>query len=183
MDGSPPGSSVYGILQARILQRVAIPFFRGIFLIRGSNPHLPSCRQILYGLSDHGSPTKGNELKFLVWSLFCLHMSPGIQSIGEGNGTPLQCSCLENPMGRGAWQAAVRGIAKSRPWPSDFTFTFHFYALEKEMATLSSVLAWGIPGTGSHRVGHDWSDLAVAYRVYRRNKSYGPRRKAGWWRV
>ena len=90
---------------------------------------------------------------------------------GEGNGNPLQYSCLENPMGGGAWKAAVHGVAKSRTRLSDFTFTFHFYALEKEMATHSSVLAWRTPGTrepgglpsmGSHRVGHDWSDLAAA---------------------
>ena len=83
---------------------------------------------------------------------------------GEGNGTPLQYSCLENPMDGGAWQAAVHGVAKSRTGLSDFTFSFHFHALEKEMATHSSVLAWRIPGTGeagglpsmgSHRVGHD----------------------------
>ena len=78
------------------------------------------------------------------------------------NGTPLQYSCLENPMDGGAWEAAAHGVAKSRTWLSDFTFTFHFYALEKEMATHSSVLAWRIPGMGSHRVGHDWSDLAAA---------------------
>ena len=89
----------------------------------------------------------------------------------EGNGNPLQYSCLENPMDGGAWWAAVRGVAKSRIRLSDFAFTFHFHALEKEMATHSSVLAWRIPGTGepgglpsmgSHRVGHDWSDLAAA---------------------
>ena len=83
---------------------------------------------------------------------------------GEGNGTPLQYSCLENPMDGGAWWAAVHGVTKSRTRLSDFTFTFHFHALEKEMATHSSVLAWRIPGTrepgglpsmGSHRVGHD----------------------------
>ena len=83
--------------------------------------------------------------------------------VGEGNGTPLQYSCLENPMEGGAWWAAVHGIAKSRTRLSDFTFTFHFHALEKEMATHSSVLAWRIPGTGelggltsmgSYRVGH-----------------------------
>ena len=87
------------------------------------------------------------------------------------NGTPLQYSCLENPMGGGAWRAAVHGVARSRTRLSDFTFTFHFHALEKEMATHSSVLAWRIPGTGEpgelpsmglHRVGHDWSDLAAA---------------------
>ena len=90
---------------------------------------------------------------------------------GEGNGIPLQYSCLENPMVGGAWWDAVHGVAKSRTWLSDFTFTFHFHALEKEMATHSSVLAWRIPGMGepgglpsmeSHRVGQDWSDLAAA---------------------
>ena len=90
---------------------------------------------------------------------------------GEGNGTPLQCSCLENPMNGGAWWAVVHGVAKSQTRLSDFTFTFHFHALEKEMATHSSVLAWRIPGTaesgglpsmGLHRVRHDWNDLAAA---------------------
>ena len=80
--------------------------------------------------------------------------------LGEGKGT--QYSCLENPMDGGAWWAAVHGVSKSQTWLSDFTFTFHFSALEKEMATHSSVLAWRIPGTGSHRVRHDWSDLAAA---------------------
>ena len=84
--------------------------------------------------------------------------------IGEGNGTPLQYSCLENPMDGGAWWAAVHGVAKSQTRLSDCTFTFHFHALEKEMATHSSVLAWRISGTGepggllsvgSHRVGYN----------------------------
>ena len=66
----------------------------------------------------------------------------------EGNGTPLQYSCLENPMDGGVWWAAVHGVTKSQTQLSDFTFTFHFHALEKEMATHSSVLAWRIPGTG-----------------------------------
>ena len=83
---------------------------------------------------------------------------------GEGNGNPLQYSCLENPIGRGALWAAIHGVAKSQTRLSDFTFTFHFHALEKEVATHFSVLAWRIPGTGepgglllmgSHRVGHD----------------------------
>ena len=74
-------------------------------------------------------------------------------------------------MDRGAWWAAVHGVTKSHTLLSDFTFTFHFPAFEKETATHSSVLAWRIPGTGepgglpsmgSHRVGHDWSDLAAA---------------------
>ena len=67
---------------------------------------------------------------------------------GEGNGNPLQYSCLENPMDGGAWWAAVHGVARSHTRLSDFTLFFHFHALEKEMATHSSVLAWRIPGTG-----------------------------------
>ena len=77
----------------------------------------------------------------------------------------LQYSCLENPMDGGAWWAAVHGVAKSQTGLSDFTLIFHFPALEREMATHSSVLAWRIPGggvepdglpsLGSHRVGHD----------------------------
>ena len=67
---------------------------------------------------------------------------------GEGNGTPLQYSCLENPMDGRAWWAAVHGVPKSRTRLSDFLLTFHFHALEKEMATHSSVLPWRIPGTG-----------------------------------
>ena len=74
-------------------------------------------------------------------------------------------------MGGGAWWAAVHGVAESQTRLSNFPFTFHFHALEKEMATHSSVLAWRIPGRGepgglpsmgSHRVRHDWSDLAAA---------------------
>ena len=69
--------------------------------------------------------------------------------IGEGNGTPLQYSCLENPMDGGAWWAAVHGVVKSQVRLSDFTFTFHFHAPEKEMETHSSVLAWRVPGMGA----------------------------------
>ena len=92
------------------------------------------------------------------------HLPGPTQRYREGNGTPLQYSCLENPMNGKAWSAAVLGIARSQTRLSDLTFTFHFYALEKEMATHSSVLAWRIPGTGepgglpsmgSHRVGHN----------------------------
>ena len=100
-----------------------------------------------------------------------LHSHFSLSCIGEGNGNPLQYSCLENSRDGGAWWAAVHGVAKSQTWLSDFTFTFHFHALEKEMATHSSVLAWriprtgepgGLPSVGSHRVGHDWTDLAAA---------------------
>ena len=93
-----------------------------------------------------------------------IYMYVSMYVYGEGNGTPLQYSCLESPMDGGAWWAAVHGVAMSQARLSDFTFTFHFHALEKEMATLSSVLAWRIPGTeepgglpcmGLHRVGHN----------------------------
>ena len=85
-------------------------------------------------------------------------------TVGEGNGTPLQYSCLENPMGGGAWQAPIHGVTEGWTRLSNFTFTFHFHALENEMATHSSVLTWRIPGMGeprglppmgSHRVGHN----------------------------
>ena len=91
------------------------------------------------------------------------------ECLGEGDGMPLQYSCLENPMDGGAWKAAVHGVAKSWTRLSDFTFTFHFHALEKEMATHSNVLAWRIPGTGepdslpsmgSHRIGQDLAAAA-----------------------
>ena len=98
-----------------------------------------------------------------VTSVFILFVSESCL-YGEGDGTPLQYSCLETPMDGGAWCAAVHGVTGSRTRLSDFTFNFHFPALEKEMATHSSALAWRIPGTGEpgglpsvglHRVGHD----------------------------
>ena len=101
----------------------------------------------------------------------CLGSNPGFTTlclsslpIGEGSGTPLQYSCLGNPMDGGAWWAAVHGVTEGRTQLSDFTFTFHFHALEKEMATHSSGLVWrisgtadpgGLPSMGSHRVRHD----------------------------
>ena len=96
--------------------------------------------------------------------LFCIRCTYLFLAVLEGNGNPLQYSRLENSMDRGAWWAAVHGVGKSQTRLSDFTFTFHFNALEKEMATHSSVLAWripwtqepgGLPSTGLHRVGHD----------------------------
>ena len=110
--------------------------------------------------------------------------------MGEGNGNPLQYSCLANPMNRGAWRAAVHGVARSWTWLSDFTLTFHFHALEKEMATHSSVLAWRIPGTGepgglpsvgSHRVGHDWSDSAAWGKCIGRRRKCAPLRNCQQW--
>ena len=99
-----------------------------------------------------------------VDDLLSHELDNSVLSFGEGNGALLQYSCLENPMDGGDWWAAVHGVAKSQTQLSDITFTFHFHALEKEMATHSSVLAWRIPGMGepgelpsmgSHRVGHD----------------------------
>ena len=105
----------------------------------------------------------------------------------KGNGTPLQHSCLENPMDEGAWWAAVYGVAKSRTWLSNFTFTFHFHALEKEMATHTSVLAWRIPGTGSLMGCHLWgrteSDMTEAIQQQQQQHaidSYGFGEKKGW---
>ena len=122
-----------------------------------------------FGLSHHPPPYPLISPRLLVLFFSPLYRSSlfiprGSTCPGEGNGTPLQYSCLENPMDGGAWKAAVHGVAEGRTRLSDFTFTFHFHALEKEMATHSSVLAWRIPGTGepgglpsmrSHRVGHD----------------------------
>ena len=112
----------------------------------------------------------GRERSWKIGQVSCLYWVL-VQLFREGNSNPLQYSCLENPMDGGAWWAAVHGVARSRTWLSNFAFTFHFHALEKEMATRSSVLAWrilgtvepgGLPSMGSHRVGHDWSDLAAA---------------------
>ena len=105
----------------------------------------------------------GSPIKNMLASTGDVSLVPELRkSPGEGNSNPLQYSCLGNPMDGGAWWAAVHGVAKSRTRLNDFTFTFHFPALEKEMATHSSVLAWWIPGTaepgglssmGWHRVG------------------------------
>ena len=114
-------------------------------------------------LSNYGMFSIMAIVNRVVFSNILTFLYVSIASRGEGNGNPLQYSCLENPMDRGAWLAAVHGVAKSRARLSDFAFTFHFHALEKETATHSSVPAWRIPGmgdpggllsTGSHRVGH-----------------------------
>ena len=106
-----------------------------------------------------------------VGHLFTCLLASHVSSFGEGDGTPLQYSCLENPTDGRAWWAAVHVVAKSQTRLSNFTFSFHFYALEKKTAIHSSILAWrisgmgepgGLPSMGSHRVGHDRSDLAAA---------------------
>ena len=105
----------------------------------------------------------------MVWYFQLLKNFPQFSVIhGEGNGILLQYSCLESPMDGGAWWAEVHGVAKSQIRLSDFTFTFHFPALEKEMATHSSILAWRIPGTGKgslvgcHLWGRTGSDTTEA---------------------
>ena len=134
MDSSLPGSSIHGIFWATVLEWGAIAF--SIALTR----------------------------RTFVGKVMSLLFNMLSRLIGEGNGTPLQYSCLENPMDGRAWWAAVHGVATSQTQLSYFTLTFHFHALEKEMATHSSVLAWrisgtrepgGLPSMGSHRVGHD----------------------------
>ena len=118
---------------------------------------IKSVNHNIKSFSPKGNQSILKEILSLISSLLI-----GIK--GEGNGTPLQYYCLENPMDGGAWWAAVHGVANSQTRLNDFTFTFHFHALEKEVATHSSVLAWRIPWTekpgglqsmGSHRVGHD----------------------------
>ena len=129
-DCSPPGSSVHGILQARILEWVAISFSRGSSRPRNQTQVSHIASRCFYHLSHEGFP-------LIICLLLLLNYSSLLCLVGEGNGTPLQHS---------------------------MTFAFHFHALEKDMATHSSVLAWRIPGMGepgglpsmgSHRVRHD----------------------------
>ena len=126
----------------------------------------PTANIILNGKKLKAFPLKSGTRKGHTVSplLFNIVLEVLATATGEGNGTPLQSSCLENPMDERARWAAVHGVAKSQTQRRDFTLTFHFHALEKEMATHSSVLAWRIPGTGepgglpsvgSHRVRRD----------------------------
>ena len=122
-------------------------------------------KMVIWDTSPPSSWSAGFANKVTISCPTCLSIYWSVMwQAGEGNGTPLQYSCLENPMDGGAWQTAVHGVSKSQTRLSDFTFTFHFHALEKEMTIHSSVLAWRIPGmgdpggllsVGSHRVEHD----------------------------
>ena len=153
----------------------SLSLLQGIFPTQGSNPHFLNYRRVLYQLSHKGTAIGTNKkfLKMKLWNQnrYDFDYFKIALAVWWSNGTSLQYSCLENPMDGGAWWAAVHGVTKSQTELNDFPFTFHFHALEKEMATHSSVLAWRIPGTGepgglpslgSHTVGRDWSDLAVA---------------------
>ena len=126
-----------------------------------NKPAIPRHLQILFLLFN--SPSKLRKSLFKISSAIQIYLLNVYRTLTHLV-TGFQDSCLENPMDGGAWQAAVHGVAQSRTRLSDFPFTFYFHALEKEMATHSSVLAWRIPGTGepgglpsvgSHRIGHD----------------------------
>ena len=173
MDCSPPDSSVHGDSPSKNTGLDCHALLQGILPTQGLNPDLLHCKLILLSSEPQRKPTNTGVVIPSPGDFPDPRIelgSPALQ-IGEGNGNPLQYSCLENPMDGGAWWAAVHGVARSLTQLSDFTLTFHFHALEKEMATHSSVLAWRIPGTGEpggllsmgvHRVRHDWSDLAAA---------------------
>ena len=190
----PPGSYVHRILQARILEWAAMPSSKYKQMSNTKSysyaktglprQHLGTRLPIQKTWDDGSvpglerSPGEGNDNHSNILAILCSMdrgtwwaIAHGVAKSWTRLSTPLQYSCVENLIDRGAWKAAVHGVAKSRTRLSDFTFTFHFHALEKEMATHSSILAWRIPGTGetgglpsmgSHRVGHDWSDAAAA---------------------
>ena len=188
---SPPGSPVPGILQAKIPEWVVIAFsasVQSIPFLSFIEPifawNVPLVSNFLEEISRFSHSIVFlcffaliTEEGFLISLGYSLELSIQMVFLSFSslpfNGNPLQYSCLENPMDGGAWWAAVHGVAKSQTRLSDFTFTFHFHASEKEMATHPSVLAWRIPGTaepgglpsvGSHRVGRDWSDVVVVVR-------------------
>ena len=148
------GAGHSGILTPKILQAASPAGLFSLASFWGSPSYLPAHSLL---------PKNNHYICFLFFSDNKNSMGSSC-GFGEGNGTPLQYSCLENPMDGGAWWATVYGVTQSQTRLSNFTFTFHFNALEKEMATHSSVLAWRIPGMGepdglpsmgSHRVGHD----------------------------
>ena len=164
---------------------VSLPLLQGIFPTQESDWGLLRCRGILTKWATR-------EAKNLTPAAYFLHLETPSLPIREGNGPPLQCSCLENPMGGGAWWAAVHGIAKSWAQPNDFTFSFHFHALEKAMATHSSVLAWRIPGTGepgglqsmgSLRVRHDWATSLSLFTFMHLEKAMAAHSSVLAWRI
>ena len=167
--GSPEVKTVFPMQEAQVWSlvkelRYHIPYAAGV-------PKIKKIKTKTFSWLMHSHRNTCQVRNIFSLSTICAY-EQYLCGSGEGNGTPLQYSCLENPMNGGAWWAAVHGVTTSRTRLSDFAFTFHFHALEKEMATHSNVRAWRIPGTGggagglpsmgSHRVRHDWSDLAAA---------------------
>ena len=155
MDGGAWWAAVHGIAEGR----TRLSDFTSTFHLHALEKEMATHSSVLawriLGTAEPGGlPSMGSQSRKRLKRL----------SSSSRISTPLQYSCLENPMDGGAWKAAVHGVAEGRTRLSDFTFTFHFHALEKKMATHSRVLAWRIPGTGepgglqsmgSHRVGHD----------------------------
>ena len=161
MDSSMPGFSVLHYLPR--VSSNSRPLSQWCYLTISSSVALVSfCLQSFP--ASGSSPTSFIMLKYTWHKIYCLN-----HFYGEGNGTPLQYSCLENPMDGGAWGLQSMGSQRvGHNWAISLSL-FFFHALEKEMATHSSILAWRIPGMaepgglpsmGSQRVGHDWSDLA-----------------------
>ena len=143
--------------------------FKSFLQHHSSKASILQCSALFVVQLSYPYMTTGKTIALTIWTFVSKVMSLLLNMlsrlvIGEGNGKPLQYSCLENPMDGGAWWAAVHGVVMSRTRLRDFTFTFHFHTMEKAMATHSSVLAWRVPGTaepgglpsmGSHRVRHD----------------------------
>ena len=145
----------YRLVVARSEEADGIRRKMGVFIKDSLDPHA------------HGNDTNVLYLHCISISILVVILYYSFVRFGESNGTPLQYSCLKNLMDGGAWWAAVHGVATSRTRLSDFTFTFHFHILEKEMATHSSVLAWRIPETegclvGCRLWGHTESDMTEA---------------------
>ena len=136
----------FSLICVKVIQRGGWPDFNGEVSV-----FFPLLQRTLY--KEYSLLSLHQQIQTITQSWFKRACS---SSFREGNGTRLQYSCLENTMGGGAWWAAVHGVAKSQTWLSNVTFSFHFHALEKAMATHSSVLAWRVPGTaepgGLHRV-------------------------------
>ena len=162
------GFSIYNIMSSADSESfnysflIWIPFISFSTLIAIAR----TSKTMLNNSDENGHPCPVPDLRGSAFSFSTLGImfAVGLSYVGEGNGNPLQYSCLENPMDGGAWYAAVHGVTKSWTRLSDFTFNFHFHSLEKEVATHSSALAWRIPGTrepgglpsmGLHRDGHD----------------------------
>ena len=196
---APPGSSVHGFPRQEYWNGLPFPF-PGDLPDSGIEPASPALQPNSLPLGCHGSLPPSPQIYIvgypsapgggLAWNGVAMANMGDISVLKKrkarfwvslqlvlqawfliSNKDCVECSCLENPMDGGAWWAAVHGVAKSQTRLSDFPFAFHFHALEKEMATHASVLAWRIPGTGEpggllsmglHRVGHDWRDLAAA---------------------